>query len=308
MKKIAIMAVPNGVGISRDCNIISSLLKTQGYEVGVFNMFKVVPKDHSYDLAIFLERFNPRSLNVGIKRAFIPNQEWFEAAWVPIIRSFDLVLAKTRFAEKLFSELDMKTEFISFTSEDRYLPNVQKDDYHWLHIAGKSIQKQTNVVIETWTRNPGFPSLTIIQDPKFFRPRGTLRNVNFVTDHYPDEVLKTMQNSFAFHVCPSETEGFGHYIMEAMSTKSVVITTDAPPMSEIVSRECGVLIPYITTRRMNLSTSYIVSPETLEKTVVKAMILMDKRVEMGEKARSFYLQNDTFFKDKFVKTINALLS
>ena len=307
MKKINIMGLPNGVGISRDMDILSNLLRSAGYEVDSHHMFRVKPEKFKYDLTIYLERLSPGTFEMGKLNAMIPNQEWFENEWIGILPMFDLIMAKTRFAERIFTKLGAKTDYISFTSEDRYIPDVKKDDYHWLHIAGKSVQKQTETVIQTWAKNPGFPALTIVQDPKFYKARATLKNVNFIIDHYPDPVLKIMQNSFAYHVCPSETEGFGHYIMEALSTKSFVITTNAEPMTELVTPEYGILISPVATKPMRLSTSYLVSPETLENAVVKAMILTDKRPEFGEKARSFYLRNDAIFKENFLKSVGNLL-
>lgn len=301
------MGLPNGVGISRDMDIISNLLRSNGFEVDTQHMFRVVPKKHIYDLTIYLERLSPGTLEMGKMNAFIPNQEWFENDWLRFLPYFSLILAKTRFAEKVFTDLGAKTEYISFTSEDRYLPDVKKDDYHWMHLAGKSVQKQTETVIQTWAKNPGFPSLTIIQDPKFYRSRTTLKNVNFIIDRYPDDVLKVLQNSFATHVCPSETEGFGHYIMEAMSTKSLVITTNAAPMNELVSADFGVFVEPVSHKPMKLSTAYQVSTETLEQAVVKAMILTDKRAEFGEKARNFFLSNDSLFRSRFVNAIRTLL-
>lgn len=308
MNNIGIMAVPNGVGISRDINIISTLLKDNGYNVDTYNMYKVdYNKTYDYDLLIYLERINQRTFHMGKKRILIPNQEWFEPDWIQYLKFFDRVLAKTNFAKKIF-EKHIKTDFISFTSEDRYIPNIKKDIHHWIHVAGKSIQKQTETIIETWDNNPGFPSLTIIQDPSFYKQRKVLKNINFIIDRYPDDVLKVMQNSFAVHVCPSETEGFGHYIMEALSTKSIVITTDAQPMNELVKKEYGVLVPYTATKPMKLSTCYKISSNDLEKSVINTIILCDKQKEIGDKARNFFLDNDSFFKRQFMESIHSVLN
>lgn len=48
----------------------------------------------------------------------------------------------------------------------------------------------------------------------------------------------------AFLMCPSLAEGYGHYINQARAAGAVIVTTDAPPMNElIVSNAMGVLIP-----------------------------------------------------------------
>ena len=39
-----------------------------------------------------------------------------------------------------------------------------------------------------------------------------------------DAELREIQNANLFHLCPSETEGFGHYIVEALSVGAIVLT------------------------------------------------------------------------------------
>jgi hypothetical protein len=307
MKSINIVGLPNGVGISRDIKIITDLLRPAGFDVSCTHLFRLDPTK-KYDLNIFLERLTPIALATAKMNCMIPNQEWFEPDWLPLLKHFNLILAKTRYAEGIFNELGCKTDFISFTSEDRYIPEVKKDSVHWLHLVGKSVQKQTEMVLRTWQRNPGFPQLTVVQDPKFWRPRTSLRNVNYMNDRVPEEILKVMQNAYAVHVCPSETEGFGHYIMEAMSAKAVAITTDGAPMNELVTTDRGILAKPWSAEPMRLSTAYTVTEKSLEDAVIKATIMPETEIaEKGERARKFYLDNDAFFRQQFVHSIRNLL-
>lgn len=308
MKSVNILAVGNGVGISRDVDIIKRLLIADGYEVEANHCFKFKPY-RRYDLQIHLERFNPHIFPIADVNVMIPNQEWFEKPWLGFLKNFDAFFTKTAFATKIFNDLGVKTEFIGFTSEDRYIPTVKKDPYHWVHVAGKSIQKQTEMVIRTWEKNPGFPQLTIIQDPRFWKPRTLSKNINYMIDRVSEDVLKIIQNTSVIHVCPSVTEGFGHYIMEAMSAKSIVLTTDGPPMNELVTKERGILIPSSRNEPMNLSTKFYVDEHSLAEAVIKTTIMDDGlKNDMANAAREFFLRNDAEFQVKLLNAIRSIIS
>lgn len=61
------------------------------------------------------------------------------------------------------------------------------------------------------------------------------------------EDVRRLQNSHGIHVCVSEREGFGHYINEARAVGALVVTTNHPPMNELITEETGVLVqPYRT--------------------------------------------------------------
>lgn len=306
MPSVNVFAVANGVGISRDIELIKDVLSGAGFEVEVSQMYRYQPKKR-FDVNIFVERFNPRWLELADYNCFVPNQEWFESSWMPHLKEFDLYLTKTRFADGVFKNLGVRTEYVSFTSVDRFIPQVKKDEYHWLHVAGKSVQKQTETVIRTWAKNPGFPQLTIIQDPKYYRPRTSLRNINFMFDRLPDDTLRHLQNAFAVHVCPSETEGFGHYIMEGLSCEAVVLTTNGPPMSELVTTERGFFVEPVRSEPVRLSTRYLISEVSLEKAVTQLLVLEDhKRRVLGRRGREFFIENDAFFRRRLPEAINSL--
>jgi hypothetical protein len=47
----------------------------------------------------------------------------------------------------------------------------------------------------------------------------------------------------AFFLCTSVHEGYGHYINQARASSAVIVTTDVPPMNELLSQQSGLLIP-----------------------------------------------------------------
>jgi glycosyltransferase involved in cell wall biosynthesis len=54
--------------------------------------------------------------------------------------------------------------------------------------------------------------------------------------------IRALQTSIGLHLCPSEREGFGHYLNEARAAAAFIISTDHPPMNEFVTKGFGVLI------------------------------------------------------------------
>lgn len=54
--------------------------------------------------------------------------------------------------------------------------------------------------------------------------------------------IRFLQTSIGLHLCPSEREGFGHYLNEARAAGALVVTTDHPPMNELIDSQSGHLI------------------------------------------------------------------
>lgn len=67
-------------------------------------------------------------------------------------------------------------------------------------------------------------------------------NLIVYTERLPEEKLYRLQYMSGVHVCPSREEGFGHYINEARALGALVMTTDMPPMNELVNGTFGILI------------------------------------------------------------------
>lgn len=252
---------------------------------------------------IFLERIYRRLLPAAHCNVLIPNPEWMLDKWLPLLPQFERVLCKTRHAERVFSALGCRTGYIGFTSEDRFDARVPRRRA-FLHVAGRSTAKGTDVLIQAWLRNPQWPTLTVVQSRKV--PRVEAANIDHRLEYMDDAQLRNLQNAHAFHLCPSEAEGFGHYLVEALSTAAVVITTDGEPMNELVTAERGILLPPSDARPMALGTRYRVEVAAIEAAVERALAMTpDTCAAMGAAARRFFLDNDAAFPQRLAAALPA---
>ena len=98
-------------------------------------------------------------------------------------------------------------------------------------------------------------------------------------------------------------------MVEGMSTRAVVITTDAPPMNELVHRTRGFLVPYRGSEGRHLGTNYRVDAQALEQTI-QAIIASDQDPleEMGQKARAWFAANQKAFETRLIEVLRQCLS
>ena len=86
------------------------------------------------------------------------------------------------------------------------------------------------------------PDLSIIYSPKDVKLiKRDLPNTKYIETRLSDKDLIELMNQCGIHICTSETEGFGHYINEAKSCQSIVISIDSKPMNELVNDNTALL-------------------------------------------------------------------
>jgi hypothetical protein len=312
MKSINIIATNNGVGLSRDVEILSALLADAGFTVAVNGILKATGsrlRKLPYDFNLFLEHIFSEALSFARVNCLIPNPEWLREQSQSRLSEIDWVLCKTKHAQEIFQGLGHKTEFISFSSLDRFDAQQPKDYNAFLHLAGSSLQKGTQTVIDVWLRHPEWPPLLVIQNE---RNQPTIKripalNITYLTDYLDDPQLRHYQNTCGVHLCPSETEGFGHSIVEALNCKAVTITTDAPPMNELVTAERGLLAEVHGRQAQRLGVNYYVDPAALEQRVAEVLGMSDEtKRRLGENARAWYQANNQFFRRRLTEVIGGL--
>jgi len=320
-KSVHVISPVAGFGNRLDLELVASLLEQNGFDVTRYPVSerskvarlkplarRAVSLRGRFDLNIFLAPIFPEWLPLARKNLLIPNVEGFAAhlrKWLPEI---DLVLAKTRLTGRVFSQLGCKTQYVGFMSEDRLDEQVPRDATKFFHTCSSQF-KGTKSLLEAWKKHPEWPELVAVinnndQIPADFHAP----NVRAIRERLSNDEIRRLQNSFVFHICSSEAEGFGHYIMEAMSCRAITLTTNAPPMNELVEPSRGFLIDCLDkTVAMNLSHRYFIKPESLEEQVHRAMKLDQAAIsQIGSNARDFFLETNQHFRKNFPELIRSL--
>ncbi|HEY5971618.1 MAG TPA: glycosyltransferase [Pseudoxanthomonas sp.] len=325
--RVNLIVSSNGAGLTRDMRLIADALSQAGIPVSITslrrgklrkwfrpawvragNAFRrLLGRARPYRLNVMLEHVRPEYLPWADVNLLVPNPEYLLEADLALLPRIDCVAVKTRHAESIFKELGCRTEFIGFTSEDRMDADIPRERA-FFHLAGKSGSKGTKAVLTAWRRHPHWPRLTVIQNSRSAQVGESAPNISHRVEYIPDDQLKRMQNSHRFHLCPSEAEGFGHYLMEALGVGAVTLTTDGAPMNELVTPERGVLIPVAQTGTQAVTITWLADPEEIAEAVERALALDEAECgTLGAAGRRFFLDNDAAFRQRLVAAVRAWL-
>ncbi len=309
--EIRIVGKQNRVGLDRDIAIVSECLEAVGRtttfhhyrERGWWRAFLTGPA--TVPVQVLIERAFPRWRRSAGRSFLIPNQERFPKRHLRRLTSIDAVLAKTLHAAETFSRYHESVIHIGFTSPDRRDGQVAKDWRRFLHVAGRSTVKGTDVILQLWARHPEWPILHLVQCAEN-APQSVPPNVELHAGYVDDRELLRLQNHCGIHLCPSRCEGWGHYIAEGLSCGAVVLTTDAPPMNELVTEQRGRLVGWDRSEPRHLGTSYYVSPSALEESIEGLLHTPEAELALlGEAARAWFDENDTRFRRSFPEVISS---
>jgi len=330
MIRVHLLARDNGAGLTRDLTILARAIAEAGFDLTLsaigqgglrrqarlailrsklaWHAIRQGSERGRFDVNLMDERVWPDFLPLARCNVLMPHPEWFKREWLSHLQSLDRVFAKTRHAVPIFEAQGCRTDFVGFTSIDRLLADVPRERT-FFHLGGRSENKGTQPLIDLWIRKPDWPALTIIQRAPLKLPPTMPANLRLITEYLDDDALRVLQNRHAFHLCPSETEGFGHHLVEGMSVGAITLTTDAPPMNEMITNERGVLAAYDRTGTQQLATTYFVGDAALEAGVQR-MLALDgaERRALGDNARAWWEQNDRVFRQRLNAAILAAAS
>jgi glycosyltransferase involved in cell wall biosynthesis len=327
LRPIGLVYWDTGFGIARDVTIVEDLVRRLGYSTRhVRTKIRSDVRERRlkflsqawrmllpFRLQIHFEQIHREQFRFSPRNVIIPNPEFTDPKVLPATPNLSVISCKTRHAFNLLKLHDERCEYIGFTSADRRVPGIKKDFRRFLHVAGKSDYKGTDRVIEAWSRHPEWPELAVVWSPvcTYGGPRRSLdapANVKVISRYLSEQELLTLQNECGVHVCPSQTEGFGHYLNEALSTGAIVVTTDAPPMNEFTSSEWGFTVAATPGDTQFMSTLYNVRIDALEVAIETILGESLETLEaMSRKARSAFECGRSSFEERFCGMINRLL-
>lgn len=293
----------NGAGLSRDMDLLATALRNAGNDTTItalqhrgrlsewLTYLRLAGRAPTFDLNLMLERIRPEFARSAFHHVLIPNPEYFRPQDRAALSAIDSVWVKTRHAERLFSALGTTTRYIGFTSTDRRMAGITPR-HAFFHGPGRSANKGTQALLRLWAAHPSWPTLTVVWRRKRI-DIGTLpANVTLIREHLSDEAYRQLQNEHRFHLCPSQTEGYGHYLVEAMSCGAVVVTLDAEPMNELVTVERGVLVSAQPVGTQDLATLYGFEDSAMEAAIERCLAMDDASAsQLGQAARAWFESN-----------------
>jgi glycosyltransferase involved in cell wall biosynthesis len=329
----------NGLGLSRDFRLLAEALRSNGCDVAATPLthsderwrrkkrgrwvarskqwLRRVTAQHPpkrFDANVMLEHLWPEHLGSASRNVALPNPEWFDRHDMHFLRDIDTVWAKTQNGVHIYKRLNCATHYVGFASDDRYDPATPRERT-FLHLAGGSRTKATRHTMNVWAAHPEWPMLTVLQDPSEATAAPTAANIThrigYLNSAKQDEYaqLRNLQNGHLFHLCLSETDAWGHYLVEALGVGAVTLTTDAPPMNELITPDRGLLVPYASSGRMSLATTYQFDDKQFVASVEQVLSLSDTELrKISARAREWFQENQRTFVSRVGGAVQAALA
>lgn len=270
-------------GLYQDAVLVAGLLRELGHEPQIVNYIDSEPagcmwsrrKQPRAELALMFEVVDPTFFGCSPRRWWIPNAEWTFECYLDHLNKFEHVLCKTRDCERLLRTRTDRAIYTGFMSRDQYQDAPRERAF--FHACRGSTAKGTEALRGAWSlMGSGAPELVI-------------------AERLSPEALRAEQNRCRFHLCMSEYEGWGHCIHEGLSVGAVVVTTDAPPMSEVAG--AAYWIPSVSSSPYNLAKLHKVEPEGVKQAVEWCLGLSDTDIEsISAAARAAYETETSSFR------------
>jgi hypothetical protein len=319
-----IIGKSNGVGLARDLQLLKNALTQCGCDVTVTLIDRVqanrrrswwtqlitkirlaypgmapIATDVGTTVNVMLEHVWLQYLPAAHWNIVVPNPEWFDSNDVRFVGTVDQVWAKTLCTQGIFTRLGRPSTLIGFDSEDRYEPAIARVR-SFFHLAGKSSMKGTDRLLRVWARHPEWPKLIVAQhSAEAHAPNVRADNIERRVGYIDDSELRKLQNQSRYHLCLSLTEGWGHYIVEALSVGAVTLTIDAAPMNELASAQRAILVDYSRTGHQKLATTFQFDESALERAVGRALSMTEAEcADLGGNARRWFLENKAGFPER----------
>jgi glycosyltransferase involved in cell wall biosynthesis len=244
---ITILTFNNKVGILTDAMLLQTLFEKNNINSRV-SFLENKESIQSSDIGIWIQNVCTDMMDKFKINIFYINEEWYHSP-NSCLSMFDYVICKSQYAKNTFFKDISNVIHIPFLSKDLYNQYLNRnifDNYKILHFMGKSLQKNTEEIIN-------LDCNITLHDPSV-RFQNLHENINHVTKYLSNKDLKEMLNSHNVHICPSLYESWGHYAFEGLSTGAEIICSDIPVFREHLDPDLVHFIP--TYKGVDLNYKY----------------------------------------------------
>lgn len=271
MKFNLIFANPNSL---IDAQIIEYGLK----QISDKNQIKIVNSVYftidEADVNIFFDSINYMFLRSAKYNVLIPNLNMFSKDELEFVNFFDLVIAKTNYAVdviKPFMEDKEKLVYLGWRSSDLANLSIDKNFKEFIiNYSNDFVDCQK--LIDNW--EPNFPNLNVVLNKKKIKlDRGGKANVIFHRG-LDRKAYEKLYNKCGVNICLEERCEYPHEIERGALSRSIILTLDKGPCSEIFKDSEGdAFSVYCKKKKLDggLGSKYLFDGVSLKSAVGKIM-------------------------------------
>jgi hypothetical protein len=304
------------VGYKMDADVMQSVIPDSKISINKIYYKKAF-------MNIFIQDVNRKFLKNAKYNLVVINHELFFHKGVynnSEIYDVDYILCKTDIAVKIAKQFKVEYKFkykiykIGFTT---IFPIIKTTKIYneMLHSAGSHHWKQTDTIIKLWLKHPELPKITITCEKQCYKNIENLvknkklpDNIILYKDLIPIDQYIKLKNKIGIHITPSLTEGFGHYINEARIVGSTILTSNYPPMNELVNSESGILVECneLLVKRNKTKICFINENNLLEGVRQIVGMSTKEKKKLGQNAYNSYIKDKEYFRKRTKMLVDKL--
>lgn len=297
-----------------DKNYVTWAPRLNGTEIH-WNHFKNWVKQNNIEVLFFNEQ---HSFEVVLKcKYYLPEVkigsyiDYYKQDTIDLFKYFDFLICNTKRHYEVFKwhkqcyYIPWGTDIEIFHPEntsDKYINELNLDDNKttFFHSCGMSLRKGTDILIETFMNNDKIynNSNLIIHSQLNFK-----ENFGYSTNELQKYNIYVIEETVSHpglyflgdvYVYPTTLDGLGLTMYEALSVGLPVITTNEPPMNEVVNNKVGYLVD--VEKKISRHDAYywplsFCSKKSLCKALLYYIDNKDSLFKQKQKARKYAVEN-----------------
>lgn len=277
----------NLLGTKINSHHFSKWLKQNNIETLFFN------EQRDYDILIYLRENFPQ-IKIG---AYI---DYYKEDEIDKFKLYDFLICNTKRHYSVFKNHPQCFYIPWGTDISIFKPqNTENDQVTFFHSVGMSLRKGTDVLLKTFIENNLYKESKLIIHTQI----NLEKNFGYAKEELHKYNIEVIEKSVGapglyhlgdIYVYPTTLDGLGLTLYEALACGLPVITTNNPPMNEVVKKEVGYLVDIEKMYSRSDGYYWPLSICSGESLAAGMMYYIDRKSELEELkngARNYAVQN-----------------